>query len=401
MFKSFKNKINEVSMKDNYKILLIDLCKKKTKIQYIDKKISDFYMGGLGLSLWWLCENKDIENPLMIFSSSLIDFKNPINKFIILTKNTENKIKSASMGGNFSYYLKKSSYDGLVLYKESENPCEIFIDGDKVLFNEIEKNENSNSLKNKYLKEKYGEDTSSIYITESALRGDYLSRLIEDEYRGCSKNIGNFLLEKNVFSITVKNNNLREIKTPNIFEKNENRICKACLLGCHSKKLSKRESIFSVKEIYNDDEINKLERIKNRLDEYGIDLFALSNAIEFAYKNLNHIYNFKNLGLDELEKISKDLVDKNRKEIYTDLANGEKYLGKKYGLEIKKNKKKNNEFKSNAKMIDSAGLCLFSVDYSDLSNMAETINKISNSSYCEKDLKNLNEKIEKLESSLN
>ena len=52
-------------------------------------------------------------------------------------------------------------------------------------------------------------------------------------------------------------------------------------------------------------------------------------------------------------------------------------------------------------MIDSAGLCLFSVDYSDLSNMAETINKISNSSYCEKDLKNLNEKIEKLESSLN
>ena len=109
----------------------------------------------------------------------------------------------------------------------------------------------------------------------------------------------------------------------------------------------------------------------------------------------------KNLGLDELEKIFKDLVDKNRKEIYTDLANGEKYLGKKYGLEIKKNKKKNNEFKSNAKMIDSAGLCLFSVDYSDLSNMAETINKISNSSYCEKDLKNLNEKIEKLESSLN
>lgn len=386
-------------MKDNYKILLIDLYEKTTKVQYVDKKVSDFYMGGFGLSLWWLNENKDIENPWLIFSSSLIDFKNPINKFIILTKNKENKIKSASMGGDFSYYLKKSSYDGLVLYKKSENPCEIFIDGDKILFNEIEINENSNSLKNKYLKEKYEEDSSSLYITESAIRGDYLSRLIEDKYRGCSKNIGNFLLEKNVFSITVKKNNLREIKTPKIFEKNENRICKACLLGCHSKRVSKRESIFSVKELYNDDEIYKLKRIKNRLDEYGIDLFGLSNAIKFSYENLNHIYNFKNLELDELEKISKDLVDENRKDIYTDLANGVKYLEKKYSIEIEKKKKK-NKFKENAKIIDSAGLCLFSVDPNDLSNIKDTINKISNSSYSKKDLEDLSEKIEELEKSL-
>lgn len=389
-------------MKDNYKILLVDLCKKKTKIQYIDKKISDFYMGGYGLSLWWLSENKDIENPFIVFSSSLIDFKNPINKFMLMVKNKENKLESASMGGNFSYFLKSSSYDGLVLYEKSEKPCEIFIDGDKVLFNEIEEMENSNSLKNKYLKEKYGEDTSSIYITESALRGDYLSRLIEDEYRGCSKNMGNFLLEKNVFSITIKKNNLREIKTPTIFEKNENRICKSCLLGCYSKKISKKESIFSVKESFSDDELNKLERIKNRLDEYGIDQFGLSNAIEFSYKNLNSIYNFKNLGLDELEKISKDLVDKNRKKIYTDLANDEKYLEKKYGIEIekKKKKKKKNKFKSNAKIIDSAGLCLFSVDPKDLSNIKDTVNKISNSSYSKKDLEDLSEKIEKLEKSL-
>lgn len=387
-------------MKDNYKILLIDLYEKTTKVQYVDKKISDFYMGGFGLSLWWLNENKDIENPFMVFSSSLIDFKNPINKFIILTKNKENIIKSASMGGDFSYYLKKSSYDGLVLYKKSENPCEIFIDGDKILFNEIEINENSNSLKNKYLKEKYGEDTSSLYITESAIMGDYLSRLIEDKYRGCSKNIGNFLLEKNVFSITVKKNNLREIKTPKIFEKNENRICKACLLGCHSKRISKRESIFSIKENYSDDEIYKLKRIKNRLDEYGIDEFGLSNAIEFSYKNLNHIYNFKNLDLDELEKISKYLVDENRKDTYTDLANGEKYLEKKYGIEIEKKKNGKNKFKENAKIIDSAGLCLFSVDPNNLSSLAETINKISNSSYSEKDLEDLSERIEILESSL-
>lgn len=399
MFKSFNFK-NGVKMTNNYKILLVDLCNKKTKIQYVDKKISDFYMGGFGLSLWWLNENKNIEDPFMVFSSSLIDFKNPINKFIITTKKKKNKIKSTSMGGDFSCYLKNSSYDGLVLYKKSENPCEISIDGYKVLFNEPETSENSNSIKNKYLKEKYGKDTSSIYITESALMGDYLSRLIEDEYRGCSKNIGNFLLEKNVFSITVKKNNLREIKNSPVFEKNENRICKACILGCFSKRLSKKESIFSVKESFSDDEINKLESIKNRLDEYGIDQFGLSNAIEFSCKNLNHIYNFKNLGIDELEKISKNLIDKNRDDIYSDLANGEKYLEKKYNLDIEKKKKKKNKFKSNAKIIDSAGLCLFSVDPSDLSNIAKTINKISNSSYSKKDLENLSKEIEKLEKSL-
>ncbi|KWZ94514.1 hypothetical protein HMPREF3224_01340 [Anaerococcus hydrogenalis] len=387
-------------MKDNYKILLVDLCKKKTKIQYIDKKISDFYLGGYGLGLWWLNENKDIENPWLIFSSSLIDFKNPINKFMLMAKNKENKIKSTSLGGNFSYFLKSFSYDGLILYNSSENPCEIFIDKDEVLFDKIDEKTNSNSLKYKYLKKKYGEDTSSFYLSESAIRGDFLSRLIEDKYRGCSKNMGNFLLEKNVFSITIKKNNLREIKTPTIFEKNENRICKSCLLGCHSKRLSKKESIFSVKETYNDNEIYKLERIKNRLDEYGIDEFGLSNAIEFSYKNLNHIYNFKNLDLDELEKISKGLVDKNRKDIYADLAKGEKYLEKKYGIEIEKKKKGKNKFKENAKIIDSAGLCLFSVDPNSLSNIAETINKISNSSYSEKDLEDLSEKIEELEKSL-
>lgn len=387
-------------MKDNYKILLVDLCKKKTKIQYIDKKISDFYMGGYGLGLWWLNENKDIENPWLVFSSSLIDFKNPINKFMLMAKNKENKIKSTSMGGNFSYFLKSSSYDGLILYNSSKNPCEIFIDKDEVLFDKIDEKTNSNSLKYNYLKKKYGEDTSSFYISESATRGDFLSRLIEDKYRGCSKNMGNFLLEKNVFSITIKKNNLREIKTPTIFEKNENRICKSCLLGCYSKKISKKESIFSVKEIYNDDEINKLEGIKNRIDEYGIDQFGLSNAIEFSYKNLNSIYNFKNLGLCELEKISKDLVDKNRKDIYTDLANGEKYLEKKYGLESKKRKMGKNKFKENAKIIDSAGLCLFSVNPNNLSNIKDTINKISNSSYSENDLEDLSEKIEILEISL-
>lgn len=388
-------------MEKFYKILLLDLEKKKYEIEYIDKKTKNFYMGGFALSLFFLNKNKNFKNPWMIFTSSIIEYKNPISKFIIMGKNNSGKIFYKNMGGNFSYFLKSNSYDGLVLLNKSDFPVEIYIDKDKILFNENSNKNHSNSSTFNYLRKKYGDDSSSIYITNSTIKKDNLARLVEDKYRGCSKNIANFLLEKNVYSITVKKNNLRESNTPNIFEKNENRICKDCLLGCHSKRISKRESIFSVKEIYNEKEIYKINMIKNRLDEYGIDLFGLSNAIEFAYKNLNHIYKFENLSLNELDEISKNIVDKNRKDIYNDLANGEKYLEKKYGLESEKRKMGKNKFKENAKIIDSAGLCLFSVNPSDLSNIVNTINELSNLNYSTCDVENLIKEIGKLESSLN
>lgn len=388
-------------MEKFYKILLIDLEKKKYELEYIDKKTKNFYMGGFALSLFFLNKNKNFKNPWMIFTSSIIEYKNPISKFIIIGKNDSGKISYKNMGGDFSYFLKSNSYDGLILLNKSDFPVEIYIDKDKISFNENSNKNHSNSSTFNYLRKRYGEDLSSIYITNSTIKKDNLARLVEDKYRGCSKNLSNLLYEKNVISISVKKNNLRKINIPSIFKNNPNRQCDGCILGCFEKKSHEKENLFSVKNSYSDNNLEKLNKIKNRLDEYGIDVFGLSNAIEFSYKNLNHIYNFKNLDLDELEKISKELVDKNRKDIYTDLANGEKYLEKKYGLEIGKNKKKKNKFKSNAKIIDSAGLCLFSVDSSDLSNIAETINKISNSSYSTKDLENLSEKIEQLESSLN
>lgn len=388
-------------MEKFYKILLLDLEKKKYEIEYIDKRTKNFYIGGFALSLFFLNKNKNLKNPWMIFTSSIIEYKNPISKFIIMGKNDSGKISYKNMGGDFSYFLKSNSYDGLVLLNKSDFPVEIYIDKDKISFNENSNKNHSNSSTFNYLRKKYGDDLSSIYITNSTIKKDNLARLVEDKYRGCSKNLSNLLYEKNVISISVKKNNLRKINSPSIFKKNPNRQCDGCILGCFDKKSHEKENLFSVKNSYSDDDLEKLNKIKNRLDEYGIDVFGLSNAIEFSYKNLNHIYNFKNLDLDELEKISKELVDKNRKEIYTDLANGEKYLEKKYGIEIEKKKKSKNKFKENAKIIDSAGLCLFSVDPRDLSNIAETINKISNSSYSEKDLEDLSEKIEKLESSLN
>lgn len=388
-------------MEKFYKILLLDLEKKKYEIEYIDKKNKNFYMGGFALSLFFLNKNKDFKNPWMIFTSSIIEYKNPISKFIIMGKNNSGKIFYKNMGGNFSYFLKSNSYDGLVLLNKSDFPVEIYIDKDKILFNENSNKNHLNSSTFNYLRKKYGDNLSSIYITNSTIKKDNLARLVEDKYRGCSKNLSNLLYEKNVISISVKKNNLRKINIPSIFKNNPNRQCDGCILGCFDKKFHEKENLFSIKNSYNDYDLEKLNKIKTRLDEYGIDIYGLSKSIEFSYKYLNHIYKFENLNIDQLDNITKKIVSDKKDEIYSDLACGRKYLEKKYKIKSLSDKKRKNIPKDYLKIIDSAGMCLFATNPKDLSNIVNTINELSNLNYSIDDVKNLIKEIGKLESSLN
>lgn len=388
-------------MEKFYKILLLDLEKKKYEIEYIDKKTKKFYMGGFALSLFFLNKNKNFKNPWMIFTSSIIEYKNPISKFIIMGKNNSGKIFYKNMGGDFSYFLKSNSYDGLALLNKSDFPLEIYIDKDRILFNENSNKNHSNSSTFNYLRKKYGDNSSSIYITNSTIKKDNLARLVEDKYRGCSKNLSKLLYEKKVISISVKKNNLRKINSPLIFKTNPNRQCDGCILGCFDKKSHEKENLFSVKNSYSEDDLEKLNKIKNRLDEYGIDIYGLSKSIEFSYKYLNHIYKFENLNIDQLDNITKKIVSDKTDEIYSDLACGRKYLEKKYKIKSLSDKKRKNIPKDYLKIIDSAGMCLFATNPKDLSNIVNTINEISNSNYSTCDVKNLMQKIEQLESSLN
>lgn len=376
-----------------YKILIIDLENENTKVEYVEDKISNLYLGGLGLSYYYLSQNPKT-NPFMVFTSAIISYPNPICKYIIMAKDESGNISYGTLGGNFSYYLKTNSYDALVLLGEAKDKKEIFIDANAFIRN-YEK-EKEPSFQN--LKEKYGEDISSIYISKSAIKGGELSRLRVDEYQGISRGLANILLAKNVLSINVKKNDLREIKTPQIYEKNPNRNCPGCLLGCFEKRYERKENIFSTNEKNSISENQKLEGIKESLDAYGIDIFALSKAIEFAYENLNHIYRFKNLKAESLDTICKNIVKDKREEIYKDLAKGRDFLAEKYG--IKTTKKKTNNKNPNIDIIDSAGLCLFAVNPKDLSNIRKTINKLSSKNYSENDFLNLINEIEKIKSSL-
>lgn len=374
-----------------YKILIIDLENENTKVEYVEDEISNFYLGGLGLSYYYLSQNPKT-NPFMVFTSAIISYPNPICKYIIMAKNESGNISYGTLGGNFSYYLKTNSYDALVLLGKAKEKKEIFIDANAFIRNY----EKEPSFQN--LKEKYGQDISSIYISKSATKGDELSRLRVDEYQGISRGLANILLAKNVVSINVKKNNLREIKTPQIYEENPNRNCPGCLLGCFEKRYEKKENIFSTSEKNSTSENQKLEKIKESLDAYGIDIFALSRSIEFAYENLNHIYKFKNLKAETLDMICKNIVEDKRGEIYKDLAKGRDFLAEKYGIKTTSKKTKNKN--SNIHIIDSAVLCLFAVNPKDLSNIRKTINKLSGKNYSESDLENLINEIKKIKSSL-
>lgn len=374
-----------------YKILIIDLENEKTKVEYIEDEISNFYLGGLGLSYYYLSQNPKT-NPFMVFTSAIISYPNPICKYIIMAKDESGNISYGTLGGNFSYYLKTNSYDALVLLGKAKDKKEIFIDTNTFIRNY----EKEPSFQN--LKEKYGEDISSIYMSKSAINGDELSRLRVDDYQGISRGLANILLAKNVVSINVKKNNLREIKTPQIYEENSNRNCHGCLLGCFEKRYERKENIFSTNEKNSISENQKLEEIKKILDAYGIDIFALSKAIEFAYENLNHIYKFKNLKAETLDTICKNIVKDKREEIYKDLAKGRNFLAEKYA--IKTTKKENKNKNPNIHIIDSAGLCLFALNPKDLSNIRKTINKLSGKNYSDSDLENLINDIKKIKSSL-
>lgn len=388
-------------MENLYKILIIDLANKEHNVEYIDTNISNFYMGGYGLALYWLNNNRDYSNPWMIFTSSIIDYSNPINKYIIMAKDNSYRLSYANMGGDFSDFLKSNDYDGLVLVNKANEFLDIYIETDEISYKKAYLDDDySNTYRFNNLKKEYGDDISSLYITDSTIRGDKISRLINNKYRGCSKSLPNILFDKNIGSITIKYNKKREIDEAPFYLENSNRRCSDCIMGCYSKKSSKKSSIFSKKDSYNTDDMQKLNKIINRLDEYGIDAFALSKSIEFSYTYLNHIYDFKSLNIDQIDYISKNIVKKDRPSLYKDLAQGRGYLEKKYNINPSNDKKTSSKSSDYMKIIDSAGICLFALKPKDLTNIVETINKASGQNYSQAQLVELINEIEKMQRNL-
>jgi len=121
----------------NGKILRIDLTKKKISSEILDKKEILDYIGGRGLGIKKLYENKRKIDPLspenlLIFMTGPLTGFTPFSAFYNLTTKSPltGTCLSSHSGGLFGPELKFSGFDGIIIKGKSEKPCYILIDSE-------------------------------------------------------------------------------------------------------------------------------------------------------------------------------------------------------------------------------------------------------------------------------
>jgi len=121
----------------NGKILRIDLTKKKISSEILDKKEILGYIGGRGLGIKKLYENKRKIDPLspenlLIFMTGPLTGFTPFSAFYNLTTKSPltGTCLSSHSGGLFGPELKFSGFDGIIIKGKSDKPCYILIDNE-------------------------------------------------------------------------------------------------------------------------------------------------------------------------------------------------------------------------------------------------------------------------------
>lgn len=377
-----------------YKILIVDLKKQNIDFKYIDKEIESEYLSGSALGLYFI-KKYEISNFFAIFSTPLNLIQSPISKFSIVSTNDKGEIIESSMGGEFGYYLKKNSIDGLILLNKYDSYTSIFIDKDQVSFKNIGLYGLYNSQIYKKINE-FDKNQASIYIAKAGINKDRTARLIHNINHGVSKGFGYYLAKKNILSISVKiyNDNENINFDFSSFSKKRLKNCSLCPLGCRFPRKYKNKTIFDSDKNLSDINKELLKEIKYKLDEYGLDDIALSKSISFSYNHLNDIYNFDNLSYANLALMVDNIISDYRKNIYRDLAQGESFLKSKYKIDSPKSKEKKYNFL--ALLMDNIGMCFFANDYETTSELIDFINKNFDKNYNEDDIRILASKIEKL-----
>lgn len=378
-----------------YSILVIDANKKSYDIKIVADDLIKEYIGGYALALKLLDDSDEFKrkNALMIFSGALSSYNNVSSRFSLLYSNNL-KLSHSSIGGDFSIKLKPFA-DAIIVLNSFDDLTIVNI-GKKIEF--IDANDYKDLLNSETfsrLKQNLGKNSSSIYISKSALNNDKIARVIHDKYHGASSGLASAFYNKNIKAINIVAD---EITDDHIFDdyKNEDeKRCKNCFIGCSSHKKKKAKTIFDKKNASSTFEKRKMELLNKKIDEYGIDQIALSKSIEFAKENLNDIYDFKDLDQSELEIILDKLFKRND-EKYIDLLQGRDFLANKYNIKLEKRKKKES-FRDSSILMDSIGLCLFTnskLSYDDYNNLLE---KHFNSKFSTDDLESLSQKVKLIE----
>ncbi|MFZ5945931.1 MAG: aldehyde ferredoxin oxidoreductase family protein [Bacillota bacterium] len=198
-------------------LLRVDLTNKTAKAEEVPAHLFKDYIGGRGLSAYYLTREVDPKCDPLGTNNKLIFFNGPFsgtmvpgnNKINVAFKSPLTNTYSYSLcGGHFGPELKFAGYDGLIIEGQAEEPVYLSIDNDKVEIKSAEKVWGKNIADTDYsIKEELGGD-ETIHVACIGPAGENLVNIAcitSDVFRefgrgGCGAVMGS----KNLKAIAVR-----------------------------------------------------------------------------------------------------------------------------------------------------------------------------------------------------
>jgi len=127
------------------KILRIDLSNQRIEIQQLDESLIKEYIGGSGIGTKFLYDETNEKIDPLSAKNLLICMTGPLTGSgipgtgrheIIFKSPLTNLFARTGVGGTWSVQLKKSGFDGIIIFGKSEKPVYLWINDGKVEFRE-------------------------------------------------------------------------------------------------------------------------------------------------------------------------------------------------------------------------------------------------------------------------
>lgn len=197
-----------------FKRIRVNLTTGDIKVETIDQAESKKFIGGRGLGVKWLydagvakVDPLSPENQLILINGPLTGSNSPTaGRFMVVTKQPLNgRIGSSNSGGVWGAKLKYAGYDAIIFEGKSEKPVYLLIDGDNIELKDASDLWGKVSTEvDATMKDRYGQDSSSLYIGPAGENESLLACIMNDKDRAAGRGgVGAVMGSKNLKAVTI------------------------------------------------------------------------------------------------------------------------------------------------------------------------------------------------------
>lgn len=193
------------------RLLEINLSKEKSEVKEINKAYVRDFLGGRGLGVRLFIDYAEptvdpLKSPIFFLTGPLTLSKAPLSgRFHSVFKSPLTKtIFDSSCGGKAGYFLKSQGIDGLILIGEASREKIIYIKDGACSILDGNLKDLTISERERILKDKFGENISTILIGPSAERGVLYANACSDRRFFGRGGLGYLLAHKNISAIVIE-----------------------------------------------------------------------------------------------------------------------------------------------------------------------------------------------------